>query len=239
MGSLLRAAKRAPLVDRVLAIPLVDRLVSSRLVQKLVKYSAASAAGVLVGQATLVFCLEVLDWPALGANLASVTLGCVPNYTINRYWTWQQTGQNRLWGEVIPFWFMAAAGALLSMLAVAFADHQWGTTLAVAIANLAGFGVLWIAKFLVLDKIMWRVVHDLHPEVEVPPEMADELGVDVADATTDATAGAAPATTAADTNGSADASGNGTGAPAAGTGGTGSALGGAVAEQVGQSTPPR
>jgi putative flippase GtrA len=149
MGSLLRALRRSPTTE------------------KLVKYSAASAAGVVVGQATLIFCLELLDWPALAANLASVTLGCIPNYTINRYWTWRQSGQNRLWGEVVPFWSMAALGAVLSMLAVAFADHQWGTTLAVAIANLAGFGVLWIAKFLVLDKLMWKVVHDLHPEVEI------------------------------------------------------------------------
>ena len=136
-------------------------------VLKLVKYSSASAAGVLVGQATLIFCLEALEWPALAANLASVTLGAIPNYTINRYWTWQQSGKNRLWGEVIPFWTMSAAGALLSMLAVAFADHQWGTTVAVALANLTGFGVLWVAKFLVLDKLMWRVVHDLHPEVDI------------------------------------------------------------------------
>jgi putative flippase GtrA len=149
MGPLLRAPLRSPII------------------LKLIKYSAASAAGVVVGQAALIFGLEALDWPALGANLASVTLGCIPNYTINRYWTWQQSGQNRLWGEVIPFWAMAAAGALLSMLAVAFADHQWGTTAAVAIANLVGFGVLWVAKFLVLDKLMWRVVHDLHPEVDI------------------------------------------------------------------------
>jgi putative flippase GtrA len=149
MGSILRAALRSPLI------------------QKLVKYSTASAAGVVVGQATLIFGLEVLGWHALVSNLASVTLGCIPNYTINRYWTWQQSGQNRLWGEVIPFWSMASAGALLSMLAVAFADHQWGTTFAVAIANLVGFGVLWAAKFLVLDRLMWRVVHDLHPEVEI------------------------------------------------------------------------
>jgi putative flippase GtrA len=137
------------------------------IILKLVKYSSASVAGVVVGQATLIFCLEAFEWEALAANLASVTLGAVPNYTINRYWTWQQSGKNRLWGEVIPFWVMSAAGALLSMLAVAFADHQWGTTVAVAIASLTGFGVLWVAKFLVLDKLMWRVVHDLHPEVEI------------------------------------------------------------------------
>jgi putative flippase GtrA len=194
----------------------LQALLRTALVQKLVKYSAASAAGVLVGQATLIFCLEALEWPALAANMASITLGCIPNYTINRYWTWQQSGQNRLWGEVIPFWCMAAAGAALSMLAVAFADAQWGTTLAVAIANLAGFGVLWVAKFLVLDKLMWKVVHDLHPEVEIDAAEAGlpgALDLDEAQAQAATTNG----------NGSDD----------------GSALGGAVTEQVGQAPPPR
>jgi putative flippase GtrA len=143
-------------------------VLSSPTVLKLAKYSTASAGGVLVGQATLIFGLEVLEWPPLGANLASVTLGCIPNYLINRYWTWKQSGANRFWGEVVPFWTMAIIGAILSMLAVAFADHRWeGSTVAVAIANLTGFGLLWIAKFLVLDKLMWKVIEDVHPEVDI------------------------------------------------------------------------
>jgi putative flippase GtrA len=146
-------------------------------VLKLFKYSTASAAGVLVGQATLIFCLEALDWHPLAANLASVTLGCIPNYMINRYWTWQQTGANRFWGEVVPFWTMAVLGAILSMLAVAFADQHWeGSTLAVSIANLAGFGILWIAKFLILDKLMWKVIEDVHPEVDIDAAEAGLAG---------------------------------------------------------------
>src|SRR5215204_40387 len=142
-------------------------LLRSPTVLKLAKYSTASVAGVLVGQATLIFALEVLGWAAMPANLASVTLGCIPNYTINRYWTWQQSGENRLWGEVVPFWSMAILGAILSMLAVAYADRTWGGTFAVAVANLSGFAVLWVAKFFVLDKLMWKVVHDLHPDVDI------------------------------------------------------------------------
>jgi putative flippase GtrA len=142
-------------------------LLRSPTVLKLAKYSTASVAGVLVGQATLIFCLEVLDWAAVPANLASVSFGCIPNYTINRYWTWQQSGENRLWGEVVPFWAMAILGVILSMLAVAYADRTWGGTFAVAVANLSGFAVLWVAKFFVLDKLMWKVVHDLHPEVDI------------------------------------------------------------------------
>lgn len=164
MGSLLRSA-------------LVLKLSESALFKKLVKYSAASAIAVVVGQTTLIIGLEVLDWPALGANLLSVSIGAIPNYTINRYWTWRQTGKNRLWGEIIPFWTMALLGAMLSMLAVAVADGQTdGNTFAIAVANLSGFGVVWIAKFVILDRLMWQVVHDLHPELDLDPPDAAPAG---------------------------------------------------------------
>ena len=34
--------------------------------------------------------------------LFALAIGAIPNYLINRYWTWHQTGKNRLWGEVVP-----------------------------------------------------------------------------------------------------------------------------------------
>lgn len=160
---------------------------------KIVRYSTASAAGVIVGQLTLILCYQALPWPGatehwpgIPANLASVTLGAVPNYTINRYWTWSQTGRNRLWGEIIPFWTMSVLGAILSTIAVGYADRVWGTTIAVAAANLTGFGVLWIAKFFVLDRLMWRVVHEIQPDIDIDEAGAGLVGaLDMDEATFD------------------------------------------------------
>ena len=151
-------------------------LLQSPTVMKLVKYSTASASGVVIGLATLNLFYSVLGWPALAANLASVTVGAIPNYLINRYWTWQQTGANRFWGEVVPFWTMAALGAILSFFAVAYADDRWGTPVAVSLAQLSGFGVLWIARFLILDKLMWKVIEDTHPEVDIDAAEAGMIG---------------------------------------------------------------
>jgi putative flippase GtrA len=140
---------------------------------KFVRYSIASAVAVVVGQSALWFFKLGLDWHGVPANLASVALGSIPNYTINRYWTWQQRGRNRLWGEIVPFWVMALLGTILSTVFVAYAERQWGTALAVSLAQIAGFGTVWFARFLVLDKVMWRVVHDLHPEIDLPPPHVD------------------------------------------------------------------
>lgn len=145
-------------------------------VVKLVKYSMASVVAICVGQPVLWICFGALGWSAIPANLASVTAGSIPNYLINRRWTWHQTGKNRLWGEVVPFWVMSALGMILSLFAVEYAERRWDTTVTVAIAQLAGFGAVWILKFLVLDKVMWRIVHDLHPDVAIDEAEAGLIG---------------------------------------------------------------
>jgi putative flippase GtrA len=144
--------------------------------RKLVKYSTASVVAVAVGQPVLWICFGPLGWSAVPSNLVSVSAGAVPNYLINRRWTWQQEGKNRLWGEVVPFWVMSALGMLLSLWAVSYAEDRWDTTVAIAIAQLSGFGVLWLAKFLVLDKVMWKIVHDLQPDVAIDEAEAGLVG---------------------------------------------------------------
>jgi putative flippase GtrA len=143
---------------------------------KLLKYSMASVVAVSVGQPVFWLFDGALGWDAIPANLVSVSVGAVPNYLINRRWTWHQTGRNRLWGEVVPFWVMSALGMILSLIAVNYADNRWDSTVINSIAQLSGFGVLWIAKFLVLDKVMWRIVHDLQPDVAIDEGGAGLIG---------------------------------------------------------------
>jgi putative flippase GtrA len=145
-------------------------------IKKLLKYSTASAVAIAVGQPVFWIFDGALGWAAIPANLVSVSAGAVPNYLINRRWTWSQTGKNRLWGEVVPFWVMSALGMILSLLAVSYAENRWDSTAINSIAQLAGFGVLWIAKFLVLDRLMWKIVHDLQPDVAIDEAEAGLVG---------------------------------------------------------------
>ena len=144
--------------------------------RKLFKYSTASVVAICVGQPVFWIFDGALGWEAVPANLVSVSAGAVPNYLINRRWTWSQTGKNRLWGEVVPFWVMSALGMVLSLLAVSYADDRWDSTAINSIAQLAGFGVLWLAKFFVLDKVMWRIVHDIQPDVAIDEAEAGLIG---------------------------------------------------------------
>ena len=134
------------------------RLFDRALTQKLLRYGAASAVGVVVGQSCLFFLYGVLEFRAVVANVLAVAISSVPAYLINRYWVWQKRDRNDLRREVVPYWGMAFLGLLLSSIAVAVVDDGTDWPPAIAAANLGGFGVLWVAKFVILDKVLFAEI---------------------------------------------------------------------------------
>jgi putative flippase GtrA len=154
-------------LDRLLEHVLGAVGLRSPMFLKLARYSSASVVAVSVYAVLLFVGHNAIGWSEMTSHLIAVCLSSIPNYLINRYWTWEQEGKNRLWGEVVPFWVMAILGFILSVIFVAYVEDRSDSSWAVLGANLSAFGVLWVAKFLVLDKLMWRVVHDLHPELEM------------------------------------------------------------------------
>jgi putative flippase GtrA len=138
------------------------------LLRKLARYTAASMVGVVVGQSCLLLFYGVLGLPGVAANFLAVAISSVPAYLINRYWVWQKRDRNSLRREVIPFWGMAFAGLVLSSIFVAIVDKRTDWPPAIAMANLAGFGVLWIAKFFILDKVLFA---ESGPEHAEPPPL--------------------------------------------------------------------
>ena len=144
------------------------QLLRRPLVQKLVRYAAASAVGVTIGQSCLFFFDAVLEDPSALANLLAVAISSIPAYLINRYWVWQKNDRNDLRREVVPFWGMAFLGLLLSTAAVVLVDERTDWRPAIQAANLAGFGVLWVAKFLVLDKVLFA---DIGRDPAEPPPL--------------------------------------------------------------------
>jgi putative flippase GtrA len=142
---------------------------------KLLKYSAASLSGVVSSVITLNLCLLVLDLGAVTSNIIAVTAGSIPNYLINRAWTFSKFGTHSFTREILPFWLMAVLGLVLSTFAVAWADERWdGNTFALNIANLAAFGVLWVAKYFVLERILFAPLTDA-VEAELSSPGGDRL----------------------------------------------------------------
>ena len=125
---------------------------------KLIRFGAVSAFNVVFGQSLLYGAQTVLEWTAVGSNVFSVTVSAVPAYLLSRYWVWQKRGKNHLMKEVLPFWSLALLGFVLSTTAVWFVEEQWDPQpIFINLTNLTAFGVVWVSKFFILDKYLFKV----------------------------------------------------------------------------------
>jgi hypothetical protein len=81
---------------------------------------------------------------------------------------WKKRGKSSLYAEVVPFWVMTFLGLVLStVFVVVFEDRYPDSKILANVGNVMGFGVLWVAKFFVLDRILFKVTHE-HVEGPTP-----------------------------------------------------------------------
>lgn len=133
---------------------LLDRVTGGRGVLA-IRYSMVSVVGVVVTQAVLFVMVGVVDADPTWSNVTAVSVAAVPAFVLNKRWVWSRDGRVSLRREILPFWVFTLAGLLLSTLLVTLVKGMSDSTLLVMAANIAGFGVLWVAKFLFLDQIMF------------------------------------------------------------------------------------
>jgi putative flippase GtrA len=133
---------------------LLDRITGGR-ADKLVRFGMVSVVGVVITQVLLVVLHGLLDIDAIVSNVLAVSLSAVPVFLLNKRWVWGKAGRSHLRKEVLPFWGFTLLGLLLSTVLVAIADHISDRTWPVLLANISGFGIVWLAKFLFLDSVIW------------------------------------------------------------------------------------
>jgi putative flippase GtrA len=123
---------------------------------KLIRFGAVSAFNVLFGQILLFSTQVAMGLSPVPANVFSVTVGTIPAYFLSRHWVWNRRGNHRIMKEVVPFWALALLGFALSTVAVWFVDTRWDPEpLVINLTNLVAFGSIWMAKFFVLDRVLF------------------------------------------------------------------------------------
>ena len=133
---------------------LLDRVTRGR-GELAIRYSMVSVFGVVFTQVELAIAVGLLDLDPTKSNVVAVMICAVPVFFLNKRWVWNVDGRVSLRREIIPFWVFTGAGLALSTLLVAVAESYSDSTLLIMAASVAGFGLLWVAKFLFLDQIMF------------------------------------------------------------------------------------
>lgn len=146
--------------------------------QRALRYSATSLICVAITQVLIILFYRVMKMEAVWANLAATMLTSIPAFILNKYWVWGKRGRAHMRREVIPFWLFTVAGWILSTGSVAIVNDHVGTphstlrTLSVMVASIAGFGVLWVLKYLFLDKVMFGEHHHTPYDEDIEIEEA-------------------------------------------------------------------
>lgn len=123
--------------------------------RRLMRYAGVSVIGVIVGQTLLFMFYEAIGLGATSANVLAVMIGTVPSYLLNRAWVWGKSGSHSVRAEIVPFWGMAVLGLVLSTVLVAVVSRYTDAWLMINAANLSAFGSLWLAKYVILDRVLF------------------------------------------------------------------------------------
>jgi putative flippase GtrA len=143
-----------------------------------VRYGTVSLIATVSSLTVLGVLVSVTTIPAGVANVIATAVGTLPSFELNRRWVWQRTGRRSMRAELVPFWILSFTGLALSTLAVslaaAWADsaglHGFARTAAIEVANVAAWGSLWIAQFVILDRFLFRT-----EVTTAPPPVAASL----------------------------------------------------------------
>ena len=124
------------------------------------RFGAVSVMNVVITQALLQGCLRFTSMTPVWANIVAVGVSSAPAYLANRRWVWGRQGSHSITREIIPFWTYSFVGLAVSTAAVAAIDHRFTSDLAVSIANIGAFGLLWVAKYFILDQWLFGRLQD-------------------------------------------------------------------------------
>ena len=124
--------------------------------EKLLRYCGVSVVNVLLGQGLLALCLVVVGLGGVVSQVIAASVSAIPAYLLSRRWVWKQRGPDSFRSEVLPFWTMALIGLVFAVSAIAVVERFTDSTPVLMATSLAAYGVVWIAKYVVLDKIMWH-----------------------------------------------------------------------------------
>jgi len=132
------------------------RLMDAVIGQVFGRFALVSLASLVTGHILLYGIHVWMDVDPVPSNLASTTINTALVFVANRRLVWNVDGEISLRREVLPFALLAVLGLLVSTALVWVVATTIGEGLWVNAANLTGFGLVWIARFFVLDRVIYR-----------------------------------------------------------------------------------
>jgi putative flippase GtrA len=140
-------------------------LISGALVRKLMRYAGGSAVATVCSELTLVVLYGFLHVTPVWASCLAWLGGAIPNYWLNRSWTWRLKGRPDLVREVLPYVGIVAVTLVLATAATRAVDAglkaaatSSATRVALVAATfLAVYVAMFVLRFFLFDRLFTRL----------------------------------------------------------------------------------
>jgi len=147
---------------------------------KKLRYCGVSTVFVPLGQILIqVFGLWLGNYTV--ASLLTAAIVTIPNFFANKHYVWRFTSRENLRRQVLAFWIAMMLGAALATLFTHLVEvgmvgqSQAVRSVSVFAAQLLGYGIVWLGRFLMLDRWLFKLVDDTdstpsHADGHIAPE---------------------------------------------------------------------
>ena len=145
--------------------------------KKQLRYLGVSLVFVPIGQILIQVFGLLFDGNYVKASLLNAAILTLPNFFANKRWVWRVTSKDNQRTQIVVFWVAAMLGVSLATGLTLFVQEATKTqskiitALAVFVAQLTGFGIVWVGRYLVLDRWLFKMTH--HGAEPAPGEVAD------------------------------------------------------------------
>lgn len=129
--------------------------------RRLWRYAVTSGVATGVSEATLLVLYADHLFGASGSAILANLAGTVPSYLMSRYWIWPEADREGAARQMGLYWATSLASLIISTagtsLAVAHAPQgHLAHVLVAGLAYVGTYAALWVAKFLVYQRLIFR-----------------------------------------------------------------------------------
>jgi putative flippase GtrA len=150
------------------------------LVGKVLRYAGGSVVATGCSELTLVVLYGVLHVSPVWSTCLAWVAGAVPNYWLNRSWTWRRKGRPSLVHEVVPYVVIVLVTLLMATLATRAVDAALkgdGTSSTLRVALVAGsflavYAAMFVVRFFLFDRLFARPTDagERLPDLDADPD---------------------------------------------------------------------
>ena len=135
------------------------------LVAKVLRYAAGSVLATVCSEVAFLVLYGGVHSTAAVASVVGWLAGALPNYWLNRTWTWGRRGRPSLLREVLPYVAIILATVVIAVVTTSYVDgaltdSQTSSALRVGAVGgtfLGVYAVVFVLRFFLLDQLFGRL----------------------------------------------------------------------------------